>query len=180
MSMTRQEVLRALADGKEVQCRSFEGDSWRPPFQIPVGGPWTDSNWRLKPTPVPPGDLTYEEAVELTKQGVPLQQYLGDDEWTCCDKDHEHRRRGIAYRRKPTPRMVPLEAKDVPIGSWIKWGKGEFVCAVIAIHPDGVTVCPGLGSAMFKTFQELFGGGYGKITKDGGKTWAKCEKEAAS
>jgi hypothetical protein len=52
--MTRQEVLRALADGKEVEYD--DGFGWGKPLNIPLGGPvtWFDCYWRLKPTPAKP------------------------------------------------------------------------------------------------------------------------------
>jgi hypothetical protein len=51
--MTKQEVLRALADGKEVEVKvpGIEGrTAWVEPEYIPLwsSGDWEDGSWRLK------------------------------------------------------------------------------------------------------------------------------------
>lgn len=63
-----------------------------------------------KPEPVPPGDLTWQEARDLRNNGVVIQEDI-DGCWIdvriCAGDDLI---KGRAYRRKPAPRMVPLGA----------------------------------------------------------------------
>lgn len=72
--------------------------------------------------------------------------------------------------------IMPLEAKDVPIGSAVGLpGRAEgtwfLVQSVTNRH-----VCINASTVAY-SYETLMRGGW-LITRDGGKTWEKCEKEA--
>ena len=82
-----------------------------------------------------------------------------------------------SYRRKPQPKMVPLGPEDVPPGSVFKlseWQKG--------LHQTYFQVVS--GGVVFSSSQTYLTGwvdlrNYWEISRDGGKTWQRCEKPEA-
>lgn len=128
--MTRPEIYRALAEGKTVQFKGNSSDTWTNYPELDLleclhfdldTGVFNASNYRL--APVPPGDLTYEEARELAHTGVAIeytwkniQEGWGDPIWSGDEWDDSYQienRKQFAYRRKPstTPTIVPVAPK---------------------------------------------------------------------
>jgi len=123
--MTKPEIYQALAEGKTVQARPRSGADWRVPSETLLlgwlisdicDGAFDEANYRL--APVPPGDLTYEEACIAQAKGEPIQWMVlppvsEPPEWRNADTlvDYPSVRSRYAYRRKlapPAPKMVPL------------------------------------------------------------------------
>lgn len=149
------QVVQADESGRKVRRRRFfPNDSWRGSWYDKDTNGWDFQNfeYEVAPIPVPPGDLTWEEAEALRKEGVPIQYFSltgagreAQAEWkdrvgTCVS--------WRAYRRtppSPAPRMVPT----VLVGC-VTWPLGE----VFPKRNDRVE------------------------SRDGGLTWARAEKGA--
>ena len=141
-----------------------------------------------KPEPVPPGDLTWEEALECVNRGELLQRYcshvgLWVDSEANLTRDILSLSRGLPYRRKPEPKRVPLGPEDVPPGSIVRWacqadapfhsaGQSEVLMAIVSVTCVMAVRIEGCG---WRTFQELHD--HFEISRDGGKTWHGCWKE---
>jgi len=143
--MNKQEAAIAFAQGRAVEW-CINRTLWNPVDRYEVFD-YAAAEFRLKPAPVRPGDLTWE----------------------------------YAFRRKPTPKRVPLGPEDVPPGSAIRhkgWPTWEWVPVVP--RASGVS---NVGLAWRDTslpgwrWDEL-AVGY-EISRDGGKTWEPCWKEVA-
>lgn len=192
--MTFDEILTAIAQDVELEreCRpNSSWCEWRTPTSKTQALAWllSDSErtekWRRKQPkskPVPPGDLTYEEAVELSKQGVKLQRY-SEFRQAWADSSANDGGNPVnfispnqAYRRKPTPRMVPLGPEDVPPGSVIGLPGCSGWASVVHVSRSGLVIACSDGSPLVHAFSYLITSGV-TISRDGGKTWTRCEKE---
>lgn len=130
-----------------------------------------------KPAPVPPGDLTWEEARDLRNKGVVIQEDI-DGCWIdvrICAGDDLIKDR--AYRRKPALRMVPLGPEDVKPGDvfrFIKCSDKSSWSAPFQVDKEGVsftwTTCTRL--QRWAVLQDEY-----EISRDGGATWQRAEKE---
>jgi len=182
----RSEVLRIIADEGDdaVQCRyiNVKDAQWRPVWWTWLeAGPFKRLDWRRTPKPVPPGDLTWEEAKRLHEAGEPVE-YLwpaGAKYWTRADCWFSNMS-GVeeaAYRRKPAPKRVPLGPDDVPPGSLVRAniGSKEGWCLIGAVVRDQVSVVRSI-DIQTQTYLELME--WWEISRDGGKTWSGCWKEA--
>ncbi len=86
------------------------------------------------------------------------------------------------YRVKPSPVMVPLGPEDVPPGSALRYiestthtrryGFAWFLVREVPTAGDGVVVSDEWRPS-FEFMKEKL-----EISRDGGKTWQRCEKEA--
>jgi hypothetical protein len=174
----RKAVFRIIGNEGDdaVQCRNSEGCKWRAVYY-----PWLEPDtfplveWRRKPVPVPPGDLTYEEARACIERHEPIQKFvLG--EWLDSDANQDWDVNQLAapqaYRRKLIKR-VPLEAKDVPPGSVFKSNKcayGDWVA------PYAVT---NVGVWFVRTNEWNYAALMdGWEIKRPGEDWKPCSKEA--
>ena len=189
--MNKTEAAIAFAQGKRVQTAVAGG--WANITQYAqFDGPWED--FRLKPAPVPPGDLTWDEARELHEEGVSIQfcapghySALADEcgawddvvSWFDCSGRNEIE--AAAYRRKPQPKRVPLGPEDVPPGSVFRnqhWGRSWSACLGAWTEIVGLATvnadAPAL--AIKRSYQALLDEGW-QISRDGGKTWEPCWKE---
>ena len=89
-------AILALKEGKPIQlryCGEWKNtDDYLPGYQH-----------RPKPVPVPPGDLTWEEAKALDESGTPIQ-YHTLNQWADCEGgESDVWPTNIAYRRTPQP-----------------------------------------------------------------------------
>lgn len=131
MSMTKPEVLRALADGKEVEINHKDK---------------SEVGW-----------------VSLQNYGLLSPAYFDLFEW----------------RLKPTSRMVPLDSGDTIVGmamlspSGAKWA----VVNQTEHHVGLVYVTSDLSVKGHQISYEELQNGW-QISRDGGKTWTRCEKPA--
>jgi hypothetical protein len=80
------------------------------------------------------------------------------------------------YRVKPAPVMVPLGPEDVPPGSVIRYIETFQWFAVLSVSENYVMVINRHAEHERLYFNDLMK--YNEISRDGGKTWQKCEKEA--
>jgi len=174
--MTKNEAAIAFAQGNRVQVA--QGSGWVEVSQwVTFDGPWTV--FRLKPEPVPPGDLTYEQAVGCIDRHEPLQHYRGNEwfdsesnsDWSTYKLD----RRG-AYRRKPALKRVPLGPEDVKPGSLVRLpGAASTWCAVLEVDRWSITAFTRAATVLdYLKLQSAY-----EISRDGGKTWHGCWKEEA-
>lgn len=187
--MTREEVLRALADGKKVQRLSDGPSTWRPfgssyDYERLYPAKFKAEEHRLTPEPVPPGDLTWEEAKALQHAGVVIEvKFNPEQEWRQLNMlaeslDEENREHLYTYRRKPEPKRVPLEPKDVPPGSVIRHKTWlSFTWAPVAPVQLGLLVmcqpADPTKELMFLSWGELTAGW--SICTDR-RTWTPCSK----
>ena len=134
----------------------------------------------VPPKPVPPGDLTMEQAQDLQKQRVELQ-WMGAGKNTWVDQPPSTAiwvwsiDRTAAWRRKPEPKRVPLGPEDVPPGSLLRdpeWPAGSWR-AVLGVGSSVIWY----GGAAKTEFVALLNSGI-EISRDGGETWEPCSKEA--
>jgi hypothetical protein len=174
----RSEVLRVIADEGEgaVQCRNTPDSPW---CQLVWGwmylGTFERTQWRRTPKPVPPGDLTYEQAVECIRRKEPLQKYIYDhweDSDANRDWDVNHLAALQAYRRKLTKR-VPLGPEDVPPGSVFR----------SALNTRGEWTAPHSVTAVGVWFVRTNEWAYATLVdgweiKRPGEDWKPCSKEA--
>ena len=171
--MTKQEAAIAFAQGKKVQVPVR--DSWANIVQwSQFDGPWEE--FRLKPEPVPPGDLTYEQAVECIKRKEPLEVFVtqwGDSSANCC-WDPDLLDKFGAYRRKPAPEIVPLGPMDVPPGSIVRLSGATAIWGAV-LEVDRWSITAFTRAATVLDYLKLEGA-Y-EISRDGGKTWQPCSKE---
>ena len=110
-------LWQAFKAGKQLQWKS-DNDHWRD-----VGSDLNVDTFsrnpdriRLKPIPVPPGDLTWEEAERLAKEGKAVECSLPVPsvvEWTLAKLGLPFPR-WLAYRLKPELKRVPLTESDLP------------------------------------------------------------------
>ena len=171
-----EEVVRIIMEeGEEaVQCR-VPGGEWR----CARDGFFTIRQWRRTPKPVPPGDLTYEQAVEHIKRHEPVQYYCGTfwrDSTANKDWNSDSLDRTSAYRRKLIKR-VPLGPEDVKIGDWIRGDTNPCLTAgVLTVddHNRAVFMASGAGVVSYKLDSVMSW----SISRDSGKTWQPCWKEA--
>lgn len=185
LNMTIPEILRALADGKAVELKIGTSGVWyQPSVQaalMHLSGNFDPSRWRLKPVPVPPGDLTQEEAEALRLAGVPIQFYSGEH-WVDRTPNYGRCTFSDAYRRTPTPnivpvapapKMVPLEAKDVKPGDAIRQitsFKQNTWWLVLCVTSASVWA-----RSTEISFEDLHHSLW-EISHDGGATWQRAEK----
>jgi len=177
--MTKQEAAIAFAQGKNIEWswgdgNWFAADAFR---HFDLEG----TQYRLKLEPVPPGDLTYEEACECIKRHEPVQRWR-DGEWVDsaanakwnCDVLSP----SLPYRRKPTPKRVTLGPDDVPPGSIVRAniGSKDGWCSIGAVVRDQVSVVRSI-DIQTQTYAELME--WWEISRDGGKTWKPCWKESS-
>lgn len=179
--MTREETLRALADGKRVRhlrCGEWRNELSADDYAALLPAAFSPELWRIAPEPVPPGDLTYEEAVELKKQGAELEwRYVDWAAWAAVTSDLENPaftelRRRYAYRRKPTTSPVQWRPCDVPPVCWLRSDTSRSDGLVVAVAEDGVFTEDG-----FHTFHELADPRWSHSTDR--RTWRPCSKEAS-
>lgn len=81
------------------------------------------------------------------------------------------------FRVKPEPVMVPLGPEDVPPGSVLRhhsWKAFEHVTPSVFEHQVEFIVGE---SVAFRTYERLRSEPW-SISRDGGETWSRCEKEA--
>lgn len=177
--MTKAEAAIAFAEGKNVEWSWGDGhwfavDTFR---YFDMEG----TQFRPKPEPIPPGDLTYDEAVECIKRHEPVQWFNGSNGWVDSDANTSWCAESLGqfnrYRRKPAPKRVPLGSEDVPPGATIRYcswlGKGE----VQWFYKDENAVSFRVTSDFTVTYKKLMES-Y-EISRDGGKTWHGCWKEVA-
>ena len=84
------------------------------------------------------------------------------------------------YRIKPSPVMVPLGPEDVPPGSVVRhknWGNNVSWCIVEGVGKNALSYGSQLGHGWTREWIDLKEQGF-EISRDGGKTWQRCEKEA--
>ena len=81
------------------------------------------------------------------------------------------------YNIAPEPKRVPLGPEDVPPGSVVRAniGDGRGWCAVGTVLQKTATVCTSIGFTT-ETWEQLMA--HWDISRDGGKTWQPCWKEA--
>ena len=132
MSMTKAEVLRALADHEEDPSKplpqrrhaTWGRDEWvdtRLEKYVIISSEFYAYEWRMpppKPPPVPPEDLlTWEQAKKLFDGGEAIQLSVSDglmwhnvDELCGCTWC----RRNNIYRRKPKHEPAPFTGRLIP------------------------------------------------------------------
>lgn len=116
------------------------------------------------------------------RQYIPLLEALADGEleisrdgiWEEClcpafsaDPDQ--------YRRRPKPVMVPLGPEDVPPGSVVRQGHFERTHWILIVSAGSSSIR--IGSEGQKISYEDLQHSLWEISRDGGKTWKRCEKE---
>lgn len=146
--MTKKEIYQALADGKATSVQrlgsdGMYGEEWvtaKSEHQV-IGWLAFDTanfdpkRYRLKPTPVPPGDLTREEAEYAFKEGKKVEW------WNDCDISWHEKiscafHEETAYRLAPAPKMRTIKAEELPAFFWVRLGKDDTSLPV-----EGVTLC---------------------------------------
>lgn len=174
MSMTRQEVLRALAEDESKVEYMFGDGEWGPPsFGCLYPDMFFADHWRIKP--VPTGDLTHEEAKEAINRGDMLEAFIGG-EWEDSLANYNGASGisvGVAYRIKPKSELVPLGMEDIKPGDAIRhetWDLYEWRL-VEGVQKGRVYYTTG-NSVFMADLQRYY-----HITRDNGKTWQRCEKE---
>lgn len=106
--------------------------------------------------------------------------YNGENEWRDFSTGDFGRMTAFEHfewRIAPTPRLVPLGPEDVPPGSvlrWRTWEPHEYRLPM-EVHAVGVLLVHG-GVVKDYSWETLHSEGW-LISRDGGKTWARCEKE---
>lgn len=186
MSMTREEAVAAfLKDRTLVQKVTFDNHwvsaCWH---DLDPSNAWHSNNYRLTTRPVPPGDLTWEEARDAQKAGKAVQWTVSGRVWNDQDDDVKVGTltdQQLAWRLKPTPKLVPLGPEDVPPGSVVRLLPDHSWLAVISSMNGGVWLCGFREHACaFHTFDTLKSSGL-EISTDSGKSWRPCSKpEVAS
>lgn len=84
------------------------------------------------------------------------------------------------YRRKPKAVMVPLGPQDVKPGDIVREAGGLSVLTmlIICVWRDGVRFFDGVSLEPYSRSWEILM--RYEISRDGGKTWEKCCKEAVA
>ena len=200
--MTLPEIFRALANGKIMQFQSTDGKWYESDIDYCIHkfafDPFDPSRWRLKPVPVPvpPGDLTQDEAQALFEKGERVQVLYKDGVW-----DDVYSPEGPmlwpeglrSFRRKPAPvtptivpvptapKMVPLEAKDVRPGDVVRnGGWSDSWSSVVGAWAIDVGIAsinapPDGGHIIIRSYRELQSENW-EISHDAGATWQRAEK----
>lgn len=195
MSLTREEAVAAfLKDPASVQMALHDGSWIRPAWRhLDPDIDWCQNEFRLTPRPVPPGDLTWEEAKAAHQRGEcveflsPHQVLVGQHLWDVVhrwfDGATEETVKASAYRLRPAPKTVPLGPEDVPPGSVVRhvtWTKHAWA-PCNTVPSDGVQVMAQPSDPdkelIYLSYEDLTHGW--QISRDGGKTWSKCHKEVA-
>jgi len=152
--MTKQEIYQALADGKatSVQRHGVISKAWvtADSEQRLLGWLASDAEdfdetrYRLKPTPVPPGDLTWEEAEAAHKRGEKVEW------WDDCDLSWHEKiscsfHKETAYRLAPAPKMRTVKAEELPPVFWVSFSLTDTpsLCGRVCKHRNELS----LGSA---------------------------------
>lgn len=180
-------IIREYGYGKRIQKRLTKDSHWEkctcPDF---CGIP---DNYRIAPEPVPPGDLTWEEAEKLHNDGVevevmhpslapPKNTFRTVFQWFLNATDKE--KREASYRRKPAPKMVKLGPEDVRPGDVFSnqnWDEHSWAACIGAYAHNVIMACLNADSGTIcRSYEKLMEEGW-KISHDGGSTWQRCEKE---
>lgn len=119
--MTLPELLHALADEVPVQRNGgLYGGGWinvtaAEAFRFIATCGFGATGWRIKPVPVPPGDLTAEEAAALSAKGEDVDYMEQPGLWLTSRRGSTFWPKHLPYRRTPRPvrRRVPLGPGDI-------------------------------------------------------------------
>lgn len=171
-------VIQAKKAGKQILCRGRCGGIW---FDF-SGDLFDFVNFehRVKSLPVPPGDLTWEEAKKLHEEGVKVVRLsvcadsccwvlAAADCFTSSDKKWKNQ---TAYRRAPVTRKVPLGPEDVPPGSVIRHNQNTMHWSLVTCVKEKGVYCGHtvelIGFEWMMTSFEI---------KRPGQDWQLCEKD---
>ncbi len=199
---TNAELIQAWKDKKVLQFRAgiagwFDCDA---PHLIPASvDTLTNGGFRIKPDefPQPPEGKEWHNPENLTPEQVGVSEgwrlllkdaeralesgtefLMQDGRWgRFTDYHGMSRLDNRTYRtRRPLPappKLVPLEAEDIPAVCWIRDGAGkEIHNLVLRVRPTGVGVAYVTGHS----FEALFRDG-AEYSEDR-RTWKPCSKEA--
>lgn len=131
----------------------------------------------LKPEPVPPGDLTWEEAKSIIADDGIIEEWLTDG-WVMVGPKRsdlaQHLPENRPYRRNPATKRAPLGPEDVPPGSVVRLlGATTTWCIVLEVDRWSITAFTRAATVLdFLKLQGAY-----EISRDGGKTWQPCSKE---
>jgi len=124
----------------------------------------------------------YEALKKARSEGKVVELFMEDkNQWEPLNHDPIWSDGPDHYRVKPSPVMVPLGPEDVPPGSALRYiestthtrryGFAWFLVREVPTAGDGVVVSDEWRPS-FEFMKEKL-----EISRDGGKTWQKCEKE---
>lgn len=167
-------VMSAFERGEKIEhgTRDQDGKSsywhkWNSDTAPAWNWPYVD--FRIAPKPDPYADLKADfergEVIELNWSGddeEPDWKISISPDWSCSPKE---------YRVKPTPKRVPLEAKDVPAPvCWIRLTGADGEVLVTGVYEGQLS----FGSGRYEKFSDLMEGGW-KYSADR-KEWKECSK----
>ena len=181
--MTRKEVFAALAeDWNSVQRRTLEGWVAVTSDELDPRYAWLPDNWRLTPRPVPPGDLTWEEAKAAQAAGKKVQWFDEDEvEWRNQIADFTVGHHSIdlkcAWRLKPEPKLVPLGPGDVDLHHDLfrHSAVGPVEDQTIATRKNEKHIFVYDAPVTWEMAMRVL-----EWSRDAGKSWRPCSKEVAS
>jgi hypothetical protein len=119
----------------------------------------------------------YLPLIQAAAEGKTIQRYnVLNDTWYDCDPnigDVSFRHAPMFYRIKPTPKLRPWTAEEVPMGAWLR-GVSGGKWAITAILQMGIAMGSGTDDKIW-TYEQLLK--HYAYTSDGGKTWKPCGVE---
>jgi hypothetical protein len=152
--MTKTEIYRALAEGKQIQYRNRAEDPWVTESESDLlswlsvdidEGKFVEAYYRLAPAPTPA-----EPKYESTFRQV----------WN-------------ATSGESAPKLVPLGPEDVRPGDVVRSNGYHWFLVLSTHHPAGLFI----QDRSLVTWDELWR--LWEISHDAGQTWQRCEKEGA-
>jgi hypothetical protein len=129
--------------------------------------------------PLPAVADPYAELKKAHKEGKQIQIFIeAEDKWRDCQagsRSLEFNYPPERYRVKPEPVLVPLGPQDVPPGSVFRWPEWTEHAWKACHEVDSESVYFPDDTKSSFCFLKNYGA---LISRDGGKTWQRCEKEA--
>lgn len=158
-------VMSAFDRGEQVQSKIRGSDSWG--ISSSPAWIWSEFDYRTTPKPDP-----YAELKAAHARGEVIQIWSGVD-WADFTLPPLWRNSPENYRIKPTPKRVPLEAKDVPPICWIGNGLSSSGSLVLVVGSERIQFV-GRDGLMDFTFGYLMDHDL-KYSTDR-KEWKECSK----
>lgn len=116
--MTKQEAVKAFADGKKVQGKLDIAQGW----DVIKKYSSFDFYDEYRLAPLPPGDLAYDEVVEMCKNGEPYEVFSGGvwyEPVSSREHDPDSICESLPHRRKP------VSDPDAVTGDMVTAAKGK-------------------------------------------------------
>lgn len=169
-------VITAHKEGKAIEWRSSCSSKW---LVLGCNPTWNfgQYEYRIKPTPIQQGDLTWEAAKRLHEEGVKVQWLtVGGCGWILASDSVfavtavDSWKTDTAYRRAPVPRKVPLGPEDVPPWSVVKPNGSSWWQQVLSVNQNDIHTFHNSIS-----YDHLMNHNW--VIQRPGQDWQRCEKD---